>query len=99
MALKNPNTNEYLKITNFHFDEQSQFWNIGYLIFADKEQRDRWENGLSNYERTESGLYNGAYAQIEMNKNADNAITILNNVKRGGYEALKNDMFENWIDA
>ena len=55
MALKNPNTNEYLKITDFHYSEQTKNWQIDYLIFANLEQRERWDEGLSQYERTNSG--------------------------------------------
>ena len=99
MALKNPNTNEYLKITDFHYSEQTKNWQIDYLIFANLEQRERWDEGLSQYERTNSGIYNGAYLQIELSKNANNSITILNNIKQGGYIALKNDMFNEWIDV
>ena len=99
MALKNPTTGEYLKITNFHYDEQYKNWNVGYLIFANIEQRTRWETGLSEYERTGNGLYNGALLQTAYNKIADSSLTILNNIKKEGYEALKEDMFSAWEDA
>ena len=100
MALKNEATGEYLKITNFHYDEKDQNGGIGYIIFANLEQRQRWENGLSEYENVKIGpSYNGAGLHEVFNAMPDANLSTMNNIKKNSYIALKNDMFSEWIDA
>ena len=99
MALKNEATGEYLKITNFHYNEKDQNGGIGYIIFANLEQRQRWENGLSSYERTETGSYNGAGLHVVFNAIPDASTSTINNIKKNSYIALKGDMFSEWVDA
>ena len=99
MALKNEETGAYLKITAFHYNEKDQNGGIDYLVFANLEQRQRWENGLSNFERTETGSYNGAGIHTVFNAVPDASLTTINNIKKNSYIALKNDMFSDWIDA
>jgi len=98
MALKNNTTGEYLKITSFQFDFLTGNHHINYLIFANAEQRQRFETGLSDYETYKHGQYNG----IGIINNALNLIatgTAKDAIFNACYTALKNDMFQDWIDA
>jgi hypothetical protein len=97
MALKNNTTGEYLKITSFQFDFQAGNHHISYLIFANVEQRQRFDAGLSEYETYKHGQYNG----IGIINDALN-LTATGNAKdaifNACYTALKQDMFKDWID-
>jgi len=95
MALKNELTGEYLKVINVRLEPMD----ADYIIFKDQEQRLRFESGLNPYETIRGSSYNGGLLDIELNKQADANLSIINNMKKATYSALKQDMFSNWIDA
>jgi hypothetical protein len=99
MALKNNTTGEYLKITSFQFDFSVGNHHISYLIFANQEQRQRYDLGLSEYETYKSAMYNGiGIIENALNIELTNGTT-KNAIFAACYSALKTDVFPNWIDA
>ena len=100
MAIKNLETNEYIKVTSMQFDFAVGNHHITFLQFADQAQRERYETGLSPYEVYKSGQYNGI-GHIE------NALAVLpTNLEstkqamfNAAYTALKSDIFQNWVDC
>lgn len=101
MALTNPTTSEYLKIYDVHIELKNNNHNYQYIIFANEDQRLRYDNGLNDYETYKRGMYNspvkidGVINSIPtVNKSIkDNLITV-------GYEVMKTDeIFSNWIDG
>ena len=100
MAIVNQVTGEYLKVVGTYTDFQQKLYYINYFIFANAEQRQRFESGLSPYEVFKSGQYNGI-GHIE------NAIALLPDATKSVkdailtacYSALKNDMFSDWVDG
>lgn len=98
MALKNNETGEYLKIIGVHFDLVNNNNHYDYYIFANLEQRQRYDNGLNPYEIYKQGQYNSNIISNALlsNNYADN---IKNTLLTQGYILLKNDMFNNWVDA
>jgi hypothetical protein len=100
MALLNNTTGEYLKIISIHLDFGNNNNHFNYYIFRDLEQRQKYDAGLGEFEIFKTGQYNGINTIIEeINKSADNTLNIKNNLISAGYKALKNDMFNNWVDA
>jgi hypothetical protein len=101
MALTNPTTGEYLKIYDIHIELKNNNHNYQYIIFANEEQRQRYDNGLNDYETYKIGMYNSPVKIYDVinsiptvNKSIkDNLITV-------GYEVMKSDeIFSNWIDG
>lgn len=101
MALINPTTGEYLKIYNVHIELKNNNHSYHYIVFANEEQRQRYDGGLGDYETIKRGIYNSS-VNIEQNfQNLSNGdISIKNNVITIGYETMKSDqIFSNWIDG
>lgn len=101
MALINQTTGEYLKIYNVHIELKNDNHNYQYIIFANEEQRQRYDAGLSDYETIKRGMYNSS-VQIdnELNLSSDNELSIKNNIITAGYNVMKTDeIFSNWIDG
>lgn len=101
MALTNPTTGEYLKIYDVHIELKNGNHNYQYIIFANEEQRQRYDSGLSDYETVKRGMYNSS-VQIdnELNLFSDNELSIKNNIITAGYNVMKADeIFSNWIDG
>ena len=100
MALINAQTGEYLKITALQFDFQAGNHHINYLIFKDADQRQRYDAGLSLYEQPQSGQYNG-FGYIDNALKAANTqkATVKDELMNACYTALKNDVFNSWIDG
>lgn len=98
MALKNNETGEYLKIIGVHFDLVNSNHHYDYYIFANEEQRQRFESGLSHYEIFKMGQYASSVVSnvLTISTFEDN---IKNTLITQGYILLKNDMFNNWVDA
>ena len=59
MALVNPTTGNYVKITGFQFDFPMGNHHINYLLFKDLEQRQRYESGIDEFEQYQSRQFNG----------------------------------------
>jgi len=95
MALKNPNTNEYLRIREFHFnDNQNSFM---YDIFLNQEQR---QIGDTEYIKHKEGSHTSEIFDNLINANEVNLTESLkNNLKIKSYLALKQTEFTNWIDC
>lgn len=101
MALINQTTGEYLKIYDVHIELKNDNHNYQYIIFANEEQRQRYDDGLSDYETIKRGMYNSS-VQIdnELNLSSDNELSIKNNIITAGYNVMKTDeIFSNWIDG
>jgi hypothetical protein len=101
MALINPTTEEYLKIYDVRVELKNESHTVSYIIFADEAQRQRYDNGLSDYETVKSGIYNSS-VQINtaINVSADSNKSIKNNLLTVGYDVMKADeIFSNWIDG
>jgi len=101
MALVNPTTGEYLKIYDVHIELKRNNHNYQYIIFANEEQRQRYDNGLSDYEIVKRGMYNSS-VQIEtaINLSSSSNESIKNNLITAGYDVMKADeIFSNWIDG
>lgn len=99
MALTNPNTGEYLKITGMQFDFAHGNHHINYLLFANAEQRQRYETGLSPYEVFQNGQYNNfGVIEAELNDYIQHKVVgeaLLNAM----YRALKSEVFVEYIDC
>ena len=100
MALVNPTTGNYVKITGFQFDFPMGNHHINYLIFKDLEQRQRYESGIDEFEQYQSKQYNGIGAINE----ALNSIPTTDNdvysvLFAAMYGALKADLFKDWVDC
>lgn len=101
MALVNPTTGEYLKIYDVHIELKNNMHNYQYIIFADEAQRQRYDNGLSEYETVKRGIYNSS-VQLDtaINVSASSNKSIKNNLLTAGYDVMKVDeIFSNWIDG
>jgi hypothetical protein len=101
MALINPTTGEYLKIYNVHIELKKNNHNYQYIIFANEEQRQRYDNGLSDYEMVKRGMYNSpVLINNKLNELSDGEISIKDNLITAGYDVMKLDgIFSNWIDG
>lgn len=101
MALINPSTNEYLKIYDVHIELKSDNHTYQYIIFANEEQRQRFDTGLSEYENIKRGMYNSSVnIENEINELADDESSIKDNIITAGYNVMKSDeIFSNWIDG
>lgn len=101
MALVNPTTGEYLKIYDVHIELKNNMHDYQYIIFADEAQRQRYDNGLSEYETVKRGIYNSS-VQLDtaINASASSNKSIKNNVLTAGYDVMKADeIFSTWIDG
>lgn len=101
MALVNPTTGEYLKIYDVHIELKNNMHDYQYIIFADEAQRQRYDNGLSEYETVKRGIYNSS-VQLDtaINVSASSNKSIKNNLVTAGYDVMKVDeIFSNWIDG
>lgn len=100
MALLNQSSGEYLKIVSMQFDFTTGNHHVNYLIFKDLEQRQRYDRGITEYEKYQSGLFNGlGYIDVEINKAITETTTAKDAILSACYHALKADMFGSWIDA
>jgi hypothetical protein len=101
MALINPTTGEYLKIYDVHIELKNENHNYQYIIFANEDQRQRYDNGLSDYETYKRGMYNSSVnIENELNELADDVLSIKDNIITAGYNVMKSDeIFLNWIDG
>lgn len=101
MALVNPTTGEYLKIYDVHIELKNNMHDYQYIVFADEAQRQRYDNGLSEYETVKRGMYNSS-VQLDtaINTSASSNKSIKNNVLTAGYDVMKADeIFSTWIDG
>lgn len=101
MALVNPTTGEYLKIYDIHIELKNNMHDYQYIVFADEAQRQRYDNGLSEYETVKRGIYNSS-VQLDtaINASASSNKSIKNNVLTAGYDVMKADeIFSTWIDG
>ena len=101
MALVNPTTGEYLKIYDIHIELKNNMHDYQYIVFADEAQRQRYDDGLSEYETVKRGIYNSS-VQLDtaINASASSNKSIKNNVLTVGYDVMKADeIFSNWIDG
>ena len=101
MALINQTTGEYLKIYNVHIELKNDNHTYQYIIFVNEDQRQRYDNGLGDYETIKRGMYNSS---VNINQNLQNLSdgdkSIKDNVITVGYEVMKSDeIFSNWIDG
>lgn len=101
MALINPTTGEYLKIYDIHIELKNENHNYQYIVFANEEQRQRYDNGLSDYETVKRGMYNSSVKiENKLNEVIDGELSIKNSLITAGYEVMKTDeIFSNWIDG
>ena len=99
MALKNITTGEYLKIVGAVYDFATKNYHYNYYIFANQEQRQRYESGLSEYEVYKTGMYNGVGVIENILQQDFTENTLKNTIIASGYVALKQDMFNDWDDA
>jgi hypothetical protein len=101
MALINPTTGEYLKIYDVHIELKNENHNYQYIIFANEEQRQRYDSGLSEYEMVKRGMYNSSVLiNNKLNELSDGEISIKDNLITAGYDVMKLDeIFSNWIDG
>jgi len=101
MALTNPTTGEYLKIYDVYIELKNNNHNYQYIIFANEEQRQRFDNGLNGYETYKRGMYNSPVKiNNSINLLSDSNKSIKDNLIAAGYEVMKTDeIFSNWIDG
>jgi hypothetical protein len=101
MALVNSTTGEYLKIYDVHIELKNELHTISYIIFANEAQRQRYDNGLSEYETVKRGIYNSSVQlNTAINVSANSSKSIKNNLLTAGYDVMKADeIFSNWIDG
>ena len=100
MALMNQTTGEYLKVTAMQFDFAVGNHHISYYIFANADQRHRYDAGLTAYEIYKTGQYNGiGHIETALNQLPAGIETARDAVFNACYNALKLDMFANWIDC
>ena len=97
MALKNPTTNEYLRIERVTFDGE-YCSNVDYKIYANEAHR---ESGDTDFLHSKSGSVNSGALQAEFAKKANPELSIIDNIKTAAYNAIKADTFEisNWADC
>ena len=99
MALLKQETGEYLKITGIHFDFTAKNHHIAYYIFANAEQRARYEQGMSEYEVFKTGQFNSTnLIETEITKDL-NIAKAKDSVFNACYTALKADVFSEWVDV
>ena len=85
MALKNPITNEYIKIIDVSIEQKR----VAYFVFSNLEQRQRYENGLSKYENFFSDAkFDDTKFNLELSKLADGLKSVKENMIISGYNFL-----------
>ena len=100
MALVNPQTGNYVKITGFQFDFPMGNHHINYIIFKDLEQRQRYESGLNEFEQSQTKQYNGFGAINDaLESEPIQATTVKDVTYNAMYKALKADLFAGWEDS
>lgn len=100
MALKNTETNEYLKVSSMNFDFLTGNHQVNYLLFADSEQRQRFETGLSPYEVYGQGIYNGiGHIENSLASSPEGISDTKQAMFKACYTALKADVFVDWVDC
>ena len=90
MALINPTDNGYLRITSISVDSNF-ICTANYEIYVNKEHRLNTEN--YPYYIVQNGHLNSGALQLELDKLADNKISIIDNFKKAAYIAIHNDNF------
>ena len=99
MALRNTATGEYIKVTGMQFDFANGNHQVNYITFANLEQRQRYESGLSPYETTTPGQYNNfGIIEVGLSANTDKA-TVKDVLFDAMYKALKSEIFTEWVDC
>jgi len=99
MALKNEQTGEYAKILRVMTDTEHKNHHLQLAIFANQEQRECWEGGLSEYENYRSIGFN-LNIDAKLNMNAAGTKTIKDNLITAGYRAMKDsELYAGWIDV
>ena len=96
MALIGTN-GEYLRIENIHIDTD-YVCTVSYKIYANSNHR---QSGDTEFLKSRYGTVNSGILQIKLSENADPLLSIINNLKKQGYESIKADNFEfsSWIDG
>lgn len=96
MALLGKN-GEYLKIESIVIDS-NYVCTINYKIYANEEHR---RNGDSEFLNSKIGGVNSGLLQTKLSELADANLSIIDNLKKAGYEAIKGDTFEisSWTDC
>jgi hypothetical protein len=99
MALQSE-TGKYLKIDNVRFDE-NYVADIGYSIYISKEHRDNRNSPEWEDFPIKQGGINSGLLQTELLKKADASLSLVDNLKKAGYIAIKGDTFEisSWSDV
>lgn len=99
MALTNTETGEYVKIIDVSIEQKR----VKYFIFANLEQRQRFEQGLSKYETFfEDAKFDNEEIKLfdYLAPLSDGTKTIKDNLLIAGYAYLKQfEQFNNWIDV
>lgn len=97
MALQNTETGEYLKIDSLQIADNSKH-SISYSKYANIEHR---ESGDTDFLHKQTGSVNSGHLQTELAKKSNADLSILDNFKTAGYNAIKADTFEfsNWSDV
>lgn len=89
-----------MKVTGFQMDIPAGNHHVNYLLFANLDQRQRYDSGLSPYEVFKSGQYNGfGNIEIALLLLPDATKSTKDAILTACYSALKNDMFSDWIDG
>lgn len=101
MALINPTTGEYLKIYNIHIELKNNNHNYKYIIFANQQQRERYDNGIGDYEMVKRGIYNSpVLIDNKLNELSIGNKTVKDELITAGYNVMKLDqIFSNWVDG
>lgn len=97
MALTDPITGEYLRIDSIRFD-RDYICTLDYKIYANIEHR---KEANASYRKARFGSVNSGKLQQFLNALPNPALSIIDNVLKAGYEAIKADTFEfsTWQDA
>lgn len=101
MALIHETTGEYLKIYDVRVELKNGNHTYQYIVFANEEQRQRYDTGLNQYENIKYDMYNSSVnIENRLNAIADGNLSIKDNLITVGYEVMKTDeIFSNWIDG
>lgn len=93
MALINKEGN-YLRVTGVSFDIPNGMYNIHYHIYPSQSIRQKYDTGLSEFDKYIMGIYNGAF-NFETISNKDVKNALITNC----YNVLKGDTFKEWSDC
>lgn len=94
MALRNPETGEYLKIVHILYDVVYSRLNIQFYLFRNREQRERFEAGLDRYEK-----YDFGQADFFCDISNEGSNDLKSNLFAFCYGKLKEGDFAGWEDC